>query len=145
MPSIKTVDEAILSLPKTEQVIVKRLRALAQECLPKAIEESKYGWGVPFYSHHRLICFIWAPSLYWGKDQKVLDKNLEKGVTLGFCQGNRMSNEDGVLKSEGRKQVYCMYFKLLSEIDDEQIRALLYEAELVDENFKKKKALRTIK
>lgn len=141
----KSVDEATASLPRGEQIIVKRLRALVQECLPKAIEESKYGWGVPFYSHHRLICFIWAPGLYWGKDQKVLDKNLEKGVTLGFCQGNLMSNEDGILLAEGRKQVYCMYFKSLNDIHDEQIRSLLFEAELIDEGFAKKRKAKSKK
>jgi hypothetical protein len=138
--SDKSVDEAIAALPRTEQVIVKRLRALVQECLPKAIEESKYGWGVPFYSHHRLICFIWPPSIFWGSNKKKKEKNEQKGVTLGFCQGNKMSNEDGALLIEGRKQVYCMYFKTLKEINDEQIRSLLFEAELVDDGFKKKKA-----
>ena len=133
----KSVDEAIEALPRTEQVIVKRLRALVKECLPKAIEESKYGWGVPFYSHHRLICFIWPPSINWGAKEKN-DKK-EKGVTLGFCQGNKMSNEDGALLSEGRKQVYCMYFKTLADVNDDQVRALLFEAELVDDGFKKKK------
>jgi len=62
-----------------------------------------------------------------------------KGVTLGFCQGNLMSNDDGVLLAEGRKQVYCMYFNSLDEIDDEQIRALLFEADMVDQQFQKKK------
>ncbi len=145
MPSVETVDEAILALPKTEQAIVKRLRALTQQCLPKAIEEPKYGLGVPFYSYHRLICFIWAPSWYWGSDQKVRDKNLKKGVTLGFCQGYLMSHEDGVLISEGRKQVYCMYFKSLKEINEEQIRALLFEAELIDEGFAKNRKAKSKK
>jgi len=138
VPSIKTVDEAILSLPKSELVMVKRLRALIQECLPLALEEPKYGLGVPFYRRHRMICFIWPSSFYWGPKQKA---NSDKPalVTLGFCYGNRMSNEGNVLQKEGRKQVYCMYFKSLKEIDDEQIRAMLFEAELVDEGFKKKK------
>jgi hypothetical protein len=60
-------------------------------------------------------------------------------VTLGFCYGNLMSNEDGVLKADGRKQVYCMYFKSMDEIDDQQIRPLLYEAELIDQGFSKRK------
>ena len=87
-----------------------------------------------------MICFIWPPSIYWGPKKEWNDKK-EKGVTLGFCQGNKMSNEDGALLIEGRKQVYCMYFKTLKEINDEQIRALLYEAELVDDGFKKKKKI----
>jgi hypothetical protein len=137
MPSEKTVDEAILALPKTELVIFRRLRALILECLPTAMEEPKYGLGVPFYRHHRMICFIWPSSFYWGPEKKE-KSGKPPMVTLGFCYGNLMSNENGLLYAEGRKQVYCMYFKSLEEINDEQIWALLFEAELIDEGFKKK-------
>jgi hypothetical protein len=138
MPSIKTVDEAILSLSKPELVMVKKLRSMVRECLPKAVEEPKYGLGVPFYKHHRQICFIWPASFYWGPKKKETSGKPPM-VTLGFCYGNLMSNEDGVLHADGRKQVYCMYFKSLDEINEEQVRALLYEADLLDESFKKKK------
>ena len=129
----KSVDEIILGLPRAEQVIVKRLRSLILECLPKAEEKNSY--GVPFYRRNRLICYIWPPSIRWGPEKP----NDRKEVVLGFNQGNLMSNEDGVLLAEGRKQVYCMYFNSLHEINDEQIRALLFEAGMVDEAFKKKK------
>jgi len=131
-----SVEELILTLPRKEQVIVKYLRQLILECLPKATEKISY--GVPFYTRNRMICFIWPPSVYWGP-KKQQGKNEEKGVTLGFCQGNRMSNDDGVLLAEGRKQVYCMYFTAVKEINDEQIRALLFEAEMVDNTFGKAK------
>ena len=138
MSSVKTVDEAILVLPKQELAMFKRLRALIRECLPKSIEEPKYGLGVPFYKHHRQICFIWPSSFYWGPKKKETSGKPSM-VTLGFCYGNKMSNEEGVLHADGRKQVYCMYFKSIEEIDDRQIQALLYEAELIDEGFAKKK------
>ena len=67
-----------------------------------------------------------------------MEEQQSKGVTLGFCQGNRMANEDGALIAEGRKQFYYMYFKSLKDVNDEQVRALLFEAGLVDESFKKK-------
>ena len=133
-----SVEEMLQHLPSGERKIVERLRALIVQCLPKAKENLSY--GVPFYSHNRMICFIWPPTITWDPQQlKKKEANIAKGVTLGFCQGNRMSNEEGLLLSEGRKQVYCMYFKNLNEIDDQQIRALLFEAELVDESFKKKR------
>ena len=50
-----------------------------------------------------------------------------------------MSNEDHVLLAEGRKQIYCMYFKTVNEINVQQLRALLFEAGIVDEGFAKKK------
>jgi hypothetical protein len=128
------VDDIILGLPQSELVVMKKLRSLIVECLPKAIEKINY--GVPFYTHNRMICFIWPPSIRWGPRKKPVK---ELRVTLGFCQGNLMANDDGALLAEGRKQVYCMYFSSLKEINDEQIRALLFEAELVDDSFRKKK------
>jgi hypothetical protein len=35
-----------------------------------------------------------------------------------------------------------MYFTSVEEINDEQIRSLLFEAEIVDEEFKKKRKLK---
>ncbi|MBX2969040.1 MAG: DUF1801 domain-containing protein [Cyclobacteriaceae bacterium] len=131
-PSKKSVDEIIADLPKHEQVVVKRLRALILECLPKASEKNNY--GVPFYTRNRMICFIWPPSVYWGPKKSDYQ---EKGVSLGFCQGNLFANEDGALLAEGRKQVYCMYFNRVDEINEEQIRALLFEADLIDQQFRK--------
>lgn len=132
----QSVEEIIENLPKAEQLVVKRLRALILECLPKAQERNSY--GVPFYRHNRMICFIWPPSIRWGPKNDDSDKV----VALGFCQGNRMANEDHVLLAEGRKQVYCMYFKSLTQINETQIRALLYEAAMIDEEFKSKKGKR---
>ena len=129
----KTVDETIGDLPKEEQVIVNRLRSIILDCLPKATENMD---GVIFYSRHRIICFIWPPSLYLGTKKPAVTRD---GVTLGFQYGNLMANEEGLLLKENRKQVYCMYFKSVKEIHDEQIRPLLFEAELVDEGFGKKK------
>ena len=144
MKAGRTVDEMILQLPKPEQAIVKRLRALIQECLPAAVEKEYYGLGVPFYTHHRMICFIWPSSVYWGKKPKeeVAEKQL---VTLGFCQGNLMSNEDGSLLAEGRKQVYCLYINSLAGLVEDKIRALLFEAELIDNDFGRKKKAKKIK
>jgi hypothetical protein len=133
------VDEMIATLAKDERVMVNRLRALVMECIPKATEKAYYGLGVPFYSHNRLICFIWPPSVYWDPRGKKKEKKNPKGVSLGFNQGNRMSNEDGVLLAEGRKQVYCMYFKTISDLNEAQVKALLFEAAMLDESFKKKK------
>jgi hypothetical protein len=132
------IDQMIANLPRNEQVLVRRLRALVMECIPHAMEKAYYDMGIPFYTHNRLICFIWPPSIDW--DPGPGDKRRkEKGVSLGFNQGNLMSNEDGVLLSEGRKQVYVMYFKKLDDIDEGQVKALLFEAAMIDEQFARKK------
>ena len=134
----RSVDEIIANLPRQEQIIVTRLRSLILECLPNAIEKNSY--GVPYYTHHRMICFIWPPTIRWGNKDNWSKKS--KGVVLGFCQGNRMSNEEGKLLAEGRKQVYCVYFTQLNEINEAEVRAWLFEDELIDESFRQLKKAR---
>ena len=131
----------IMNLPKDEQVIVKCLRSLIVECLPAATEKEYYGEGVPFYSHHRQICFIWPASVFWGP-KRTLETQKSKGVSLGFCQGHLMSNDEGLLKGEGRKQVYVRYFHSLKDINEEQVRAWLFEAGMIDDTFADKKKMR---
>lgn len=132
------IDQMIATLPRSEQVLVKRLRALVMECIPQATEKAYYDWSIPFYTRNRLICFIWPPSVSWEPGASH-EKQKSKGVTLGFNQGKLMSNEDGVLLAEGRKQVYVMYFKDPDDIDEAQVRALLFEAAMIDEQFVKRK------
>jgi hypothetical protein len=132
------IDQMIATLPRDEQVLVKKLRALVTECIPHATEKAYEGQVMPFYTRNRLICFIWPPSVAWEPNAN-LEKQKAKGVSLGFNQGRLMSNDDGVLLAEGRKQVYMMYFKKLDDIDENQIRALLFEAAMIDEQFAKKK------
>lgn len=141
MATARTVEEMMEDLPKKERLMVEKLRSLIRECIPKAIEKPYYGVGVPFYSHNRMICFIWPPSVFWGP-RRTLDGKKKKGLSLGFCQGNLMANEEGILKSEGRKQVYVLYVESLSDIDEAMIRTLLFEASLIDESFGPKKIKR---
>ncbi|AYB33537.1 DUF1801 domain-containing protein [Chryseolinea soli] len=132
------IDQMIATLPRDEQVLVKRLRALVTECIPQATEKAYDGQVMPFYTRNRLICFIWPPSMAWEPNANF-EKQKAKGVALGFNQGSLMANEDGVLLAEGRKQVYMMYFKKLDDIDEHQVRALLFEAAMIDGQFAKKK------
>ena len=136
--SVKAIDEMLANLPKKEQILVNRLRALIMECVPKAEEKAYYGEGVPFYRNNKLICFVWPASVFWGP-KRTEETQKKKGTALGFNQGYLMANEDGALLAEGRKQVYVMYFQTINDINEEQVRALLFEAALIDETFKKKK------
>ena len=56
-----------------------------------------------------------------------------------------MSNEDDVIKSEGRKQVYVLHNLSLSNLDDGEVCALLYEAAMIDSSFKKKESPKKLK
>lgn len=132
----KTVDEMMMALPRNEQVIVERLRNLVLECLPLATEKPYYGLGVPYYSRHRQICYIFPSSALNATEDK---NDVNQTVTLGFCQGNLISDENGLLKAEGRKLVKVMYFYMLRDINEDQIRSLLFEAGMIDDLFGRKK------
>ena len=134
----KSFEELLVGLPRAEQVIVKSLRALITECIPNATEHVYDDMGFPFYRHNRLICYIWPTSLLWETNGRH-ETHISKGTGLGFNQGNLMSNEEGVLLAEGRKQVYMMYFKSIKDLNENQVRALLFEAAMIDEQFGKKK------
>jgi hypothetical protein len=77
----------IAALPRDEQVLVKRLRALVTECIPHATEKAYYGLALPFYRRNRLICFIWPASVVWEpgtnpekQDQKVCRSVLTREI-----------------------------------------------------------------
>jgi hypothetical protein len=133
MAASVSIEDMLATLPKAERVIVDRLRNLIRECLPKALEKEFYGLGIPFYRHHRLICYVWPSSVLWETDKP--DPKKKGVVTLGFSQGYKMSNDEGLLLAEGRKQVYNMYFRNLSEIDDNVVSGLLFEAGMIDDVF----------
>jgi hypothetical protein len=84
MPSGKSVDEMILGLPRKQAAITKRLREIVLECLPHAKEKPYYGLGVPYYSRHRQICYIFPSAALYGTEGVKQEK---ESVTLGFCQG----------------------------------------------------------
>lgn len=129
-------------LPREERIISERLRQLILEADPKLIE--KFNYWVPYYVRNKMVCFIWpvsAPNAPKAKNQT------DGGtiVSLGFCYGNKLSNEQGLLLSEGRKQVYIIRFTSIKDVDkqEDSIREILAEAVLVDNLAKKAKQSRS--
>lgn len=141
MATALTVEEMLANVPREEQVIFNRLRVLVHECLPLATEKPYYGIGVPFYTHHRMICYLWPAAAVWSPRGNVVAPK-QTGVTLGFCYGYRMGNEKRQLLSEGRKQVRTVFYPSLKSLDESQIRAWLFEASMIDDSFAKPKKQR---
>ena len=119
------------ALPREERFIFQRLRDIVLETEPRLMETKSY--GVPYYSRHKRICFIWpvsAPDAPKAKNQKD-DGTL---VTLGFCYGNLLSNVQGLLLAEERKQVYIIRLRSLKDLQaiEKQVAEILNEAVLLD-------------
>ena len=127
-----STDDFIISLPKDERIIVSKLRALLLETEPRFREKLSY--GVPYFSRGRRVCFIWPASAPLGPTKAK--------VSLGFCYGNLLSNTQGLLISEGRKQVYIVRFSSLNEINEKLLLEIIQEALIVDDLYLQKKKLK---
>ncbi len=127
--SFQSIDECLRYLPPAELKIVACLRNLILECIPDAKEKLSY--NVPYYFRHARICFIWPSCIPWGKIP-------EGGVVLGFCKGHLLS-DTSYLNTDNRKSVFSKVFFQSGDIDSNQVRQLLYEAVVIDEECKRLK------
>ncbi len=115
----RNVIDFLESLPEDEIKIVEILRELVLESIPNCKE--KLAYNVPFYYRNSRIVFIWPASVPWG--------SVEKGVAFGFCKGTQLFDLDTTdKKTVGRK-----LFTSVRDINQDEIRSLLYEAVLLDE------------
>lgn len=133
---MRDVEEFILTLPKDEQVIVKRLRSLILQAEPRITEKITY--GVPYFSRHRMLFFLWPASAVPCADH-AKKKPAPPKVSLGFCYGNLLSNEQRLLQKDGRKQVFTIPISSLSAIDERILMEIFNEAIIVDQQFSKQK------
>ncbi len=121
----KNVGDFLDSLPDNELKIVEILRDLVLESIPNCKE--KLAYNVPFYYRHSRVVFIWPASVPWGA--------VDNGVVLGFCKGTQLFDLDTTdKKTVGRK-----VFTSAKGINMNEIRQLLFEAVLLDEQDHKLK------
>ncbi|MEL7004375.1 MAG: DUF1801 domain-containing protein [Bacteroidota bacterium] len=109
-------------LPDDESKVVEKLREVILDTIPNVKESLKF--NVPSYPCHLNICFLWPSSIPWGA--------VEKGVSLGFVEGNRIIAGFGYLDDKGRKTIRSKEYSSLKEIDFDLVRTMLYEAVEID-------------
>jgi hypothetical protein len=125
--NFKTIDDFLDYLPEPELKLVNILQQIVLKAIPECTE--KLAYNVPFYYKHRRICYIWPASMPWG--------GITEGVALGFCRGNQLVNPDFYLSGEENKVIRSKTFRFAAEIDTDLLRDFLFEAAILDEQFKK--------
>ncbi len=88
--------------------------------LPEVTAKIRY--KIPFYYRKSWFCY--------------LNPTKDGGVELAFTRGNELSNEQGLLASKGRKQVYGVTFYSLKDIPEDTLFEVLTEALVLDETVK---------
>ena len=79
----------------------------------------KIRFKIPFYYGRSWICYL----------NPVKNNKVE----FAFVRGKELSNDQGILQSKGRKQVYSVEFEKVSEIPMQQLNEIIQEAILLDE------------
>lgn len=128
LSSMHSIEAFIYDLPKHEREMCLRLRHIVLQSAPDF--EELFSYGVPYYFRNRRVCCIWPASAKGGP---------RRGVFLGFCQGNLLSNEQGIIEMGDRKRFGLIRYFDVKEIKEEPILEILQEAILVDDTLRKLK------
>ncbi|MCG6143543.1 DUF1801 domain-containing protein [Leptospira bandrabouensis] len=116
------------SLTETEISIVMRLKEILK---PFETLEERISYSVLYYFQNSRVCFIWPASIKPGP---------KSGVQFGFCNGYLLYDPNQKLEKENRKQVYCLTFHSVNEINEYELNNFIKNALEVDQSiFKKKK------
>lgn len=119
------IEDMIADLPVSEKRITMALRDCILKTTPMLREKLSY--GVPYYYLKSRICFIWPAS--------VANGGIKEGVILGFCKGYLMSNEEGLLQGNGRKEVFTVHYLDISQINPQQLSQWVQEALIIDKDL----------
>lgn len=128
--NFNNIEELLEFLPEDERRVVGLLRKIVLSCIPDI--EEKFSYNVPFYKRHFNICYIWPSSVQWGNVKLT-------GVQFGFNKGYLMQDDLNWLEKGNRKQVFWKTFHSVKDIDVDLLKAYIFEAVIVDEDFFKKK------
>ncbi|WP_413376073.1 DUF1801 domain-containing protein [Alkalihalobacillus sp. 1P02AB] len=104
------VTELIEKLPEHIQEITLSLRKTIWEASPELVEEVK--WSKPSYAQDGLVCYL-APA--------------KNHVNLGFYQGSKLSDTEGVLQGTG-KDMRHIQVKKIEDIRPDLYTSLIHEA-----------------
>ena len=114
-----SVEHFIYQHEGMQQAILEYLHELISS-LPEVTSKIRY--KIPFYYRKSWFCY--------------LNPTKDGGIELAFTRGNELSNEQGLLASRGRKQVYGVIYNRLKDIDEEVLLEVLTEALVLDEEVK---------
>jgi hypothetical protein len=130
MVSFDSIDEFLEFLPADQLELTQYLRKMVFDCVPDV--EERLSFNVPYYFGNAGMFFIWPGAVGWGKKTYA-------GVRFGFQSGYLMQDEIGYLDRGTRKQIFWKDFLSLAEIDNDILRAYIFEAVEIDAQKAKRK------
>ncbi|ADR22327.1 hypothetical protein MATR_00310 [Marivirga tractuosa] len=106
----------------------KEIMLYFHELLAHQLElEDRIRFKIPFYYHKSWVCYL-----------NPIKKN---AVELAFLFGQELSNQQGLLEANGRKQVAGIRFSKVEEIPVDLVYEVIQEALMLDEmKYNKRKS-----
>lgn len=114
--TMNPVEDFIYNLEGNQQDVSMYLHELLVNDLGL---QPKIKFKIPFYYGKSWICYI--------------NPKKNDAVELAFTRGNELSNEQGVLMHDGRKQIAGIVIKTIEAAPMEAILETIHEAILLDE------------
>lgn len=116
-----TVEKYIYRLPDGVFEFAERVRLLILAAHPEVTE--KLSFGLPFFNCRQWLCY------FHFADDILLE--------VGFCKGNQLSNQHGVLIAKDRKQIRSLIYTIAEDFNEQIFLDTLNEA--IEINLLRKK------
>jgi hypothetical protein len=98
----------------------RKIMLYFHELLAQQLElEDKIRFKIPFYFHKSWVCY--------------LNPIKNDSVEIAFLLGKELSNQQGLLRANGRKQVAGISISNVAEIPQEAVYEIIQEALMLDE------------
>ena len=115
------VDGYIAEQSSPFREMMAKLDAILESCAPQM--ESKLTYNIPFYYYFGRLCYLNPKS---------------DGIDLGFCRGAQMAPHPLLGRIE-LKEVRIIHYSNPVEIDDSELKPLIFEAMILNELTRKRK------
>ncbi|MEP1035318.1 DUF1801 domain-containing protein [Ekhidna sp.] len=115
---MKTVENFILELDSQQKAIVSYLH---QHLTQHHDLMAKISFNIPMYYKRKWVCY--------------LNPIKNGGIELAFTKGHRLSNDQGMLKSKGRKRISGIELFDVQSIPDRSIDEIIQEALILDQLY----------
>ena len=115
------LDDYITDKADSAKEMLKKLHSILMCCAPQM--EARLTYNIPFYYYFGRLCYLNPKS---------------DGVDFGFCHGAQMSQHPLLGRTE-LKEVRIIHYSNPSEIDDSEVKPLIFEAMILNELTRKRK------
>lgn len=113
---MSAIENYLLNLDPQHHLLTYEAHQLILTLVPQV--QATIKWKIPYYTYIKGLCYL-------NPRNKVLD--------IGIVQGHLLSNKQGILIAENRKQVRIIRVSSIEELQNDAVKEIILEAALLRE------------